>query len=395
MRDTAPEQILDEIVAGYLDAVARGEQPDRSQLLACHPDLAGPLADFFADHDQIQQVARPLRPLTGADNSSAAFTLSPVCLGNPGECFGPYELLGEIARGGMGIVYKARHKTLGRVVALKTILAGRQASPAEVARFELEAAVVANLDHPHIVPVYDSGIHEGHYFLCMKWIEGANLAQEMAGRRGQLATRAHQLWAAGLIADVARAIHHAHQHGVLHRDLKPANILVDAQGRAHVTDFGLAKRVPLRTDPPDTPAEEDLTQTGQAVGTPSYMAPEQARGRSGCLTTAADVYSLGAILYFLLTGQPPFRSDTPLGTLLDALEHDAVRPGSLVRGINRDLETICLKCLSKDVARRYGSSAELPTTWSASVPACPSRPGRSGRRSGWGAGCGASRCWRR
>lgn len=255
--------------------------------------------------------------------------------------FGDYELLEGIAQGGMGAIYKARQVKLNRTVALKTILAGRLAGEDQMKRFRAEAEAVANLDHPNIVPIYEVGEHDDQLFFSMRYVEGGSLDDQMK----RFVADPHA--SAILMAKVARAVHFAHQHGILHRDLKPDNILLDNQGEPHITDFGLAKRVD---------AGENLTVTGEIIGTPNYMSPEQAEGKGFKLTTAVDVYGLGAVLYQLLTGNPPFRADSPLETLRLVIEHEPQRPSSINRRADRDLETICLKCMEKDPQRRYGSA---------------------------------------
>ena len=261
--------------------------------------------------------------------------------------FGDYELLGEIARGGMGVVYKARQISLNRVVALKMILAGQFANQSEVKRFYAEAEAAANLDHPNIVTIHEVGVHQDQHYFSMQYIEGRSLAE--LGYKGT--------WQAGtgkelaqLVAKIARAVQYAHDRGILHRDLKPANILVDAQGEPHVSDFGLARQIGT---------DSGLTMHGAVLGTPSFMAPEQAAGKTAELSPAADIYGLGAILYFLLTGRPPFAAASPLDTLVQVLEGEVIVPRLINPRVARDLEQICLRCLAKGPERRYKSAGAL------------------------------------
>jgi WD40 repeat protein len=324
------EDRVDQVIAEYLAAAQAGRAPDRQELLRRHPDLAQPLAAFFADQDHFDRVAAPLkaeRPIV------------------PEREFGDYVLHAEIARGGMGVVYRATQTSLNRPVALKMILAGPRALPADIQRFRSEAEAVAALDHPHIVPVYEVGQHGGQPYFSMKLVEGGNLTQHLDRYAGN--PRA----AVELVATLSEAIHHAHQRGILHRDLKPRNILLDCQGQPQITDFGLAQRT-------DGNGDSASSLSGDIVGTASYMAPEQARAERP-FTTAVDIFSLGAILYELLTGRPPFRRGTPAETILDVLQKEPQRPRAANPRVDRDLETICLKCLQKEPQRRYGSAEAL------------------------------------
>ena len=262
-----------------------------------------------------------------------------------GQRFGEYELLTEIARGGMGVVYRARQTTLDRVVALKMILAGRLANADEVLRFRTEAEAAGRLQHPNIVAVHDVGDSNGQHYFTMEYIEGTSLDQRLA--QGPLPGKV----AARYVRILARAVQYAHTQGILHRDLKPSNILIDVDDEPHITDFGLAKRL--------GPGSSGQTRTGAVLGTPSYMSPEQAQGKSNELGPASDVYSLGAILYELVTGRPPFRAETPLDTVMQVIGHHPVPPRLLNPKIGHDIETICLKCLEKDPSSRYVSAEAL------------------------------------
>ncbi|MFO0979301.1 MAG: serine/threonine-protein kinase [Planctomycetaceae bacterium] len=258
--------------------------------------------------------------------------------------FGDYELIEEIARGGMGVVYKARQVNLNRTVALKMILSGHLATETDIQRFRAEAEAAANLDHPGIVPIFEIGQHDGQHYFSMGYIDGQSLSQRV--KDGPLEPKL----AADLTRKIAEAIAYAHEKGVIHRDLKPANVLLDSVGEPRVTDFGLARRME---------SDSGLTKTGSVMGTPSYMPPEQAAGRTSEVGVLADVYSLGALLYCLLTGRPPFQAATPAETMRQVMDQEPVSVVSLNSGIPRDLETICHKCLQKDPAKRYQSAREL------------------------------------
>jgi eukaryotic-like serine/threonine-protein kinase len=382
------------VLGAYFEALDAGQSADRQALLDRHPDLAAELAEFFAEQDRFHRLVAPSRseatepgespaqppdgptdshlghPTTAAtppkesgasglvetQAQPSAETLdspSPVRANGDGidlprgtkvRYFGDYEIHEELGRGGMGVVYRARQLSLNRSVALKMIKAGVLADETELRRFQNEAEAVAQLDHPGIVPVYEVGEHEGQKYFCMKLVEGGRLADRLDDYKNE--PRA----AARLVAEATEAVHHAHLRGILHRDLKPANILIDDQGRPHVTDFGLARKVE---------GDSELTQSGAILGTPAYMAPEQASGRRRAVTTASDGYGLGAILYALLTGQAPFGGDSVVETL-DAVRNLPPKPPSRLRaGVPRDLEIICLKCLKKDPQQRYPSALAL------------------------------------
>jgi tetratricopeptide (TPR) repeat protein len=255
-----------------------------------------------------------------------------------------YAILEVLGRGGMGVVYKALQASLNRLVALKMIRSGPLADLEELARFRQEAEAVARLQHPNVVQIYEVGEHGGHPFLALEFVEGGSLAARLAG------TPQPARQAAELVETLARAIHDAHGRGIVHRDLKPANVLLTRDGTPKISDFGLAKRLDV---------EAGRTPSGAVLGTPSYMAPEQARGKSREVGPLADVYALGAVLYELLTGRPPFRGETAADTLLQVLSEEPVSPSRLQPKVPRDLETICLKCLQKDPRRRYASALDL------------------------------------
>lgn len=360
---TEREERLGRILADYLHAVEAGAPPDRAELMKQYPELADELGSFFRNRELMERIAQPIKEQAPALVETIGLSAGANSgVGAAIRYFGDYELLEEIARGGMGVVFRARQTSLNRIVAVKMILSGQLASPADVQRFKTEAEAAAGLDHPHIVPIYEVGEHEGQHYFSMKLVEGGSLAKWIAD--GGKDVTQYQRQAARLLIQVARAVHHAHQRGILHRDLKPANILLQFENQQPasksaivnaafaspmVTDFGLAKRVE---------GASDLTQSGAIVGTPSYMAPEQVRAEKQ-LTTAVDVYSLGAILYEMLTGRTPFQAKTPFDTLMQVLDRDPAPLRSIQNKIDADLETICLKCMQKTPERRYESAAAL------------------------------------
>jgi tRNA A-37 threonylcarbamoyl transferase component Bud32 len=335
--DTDRDERVTAALRDYLEGQDFGRHPDRAALLAAHPDLADELTAFFAESDRLGGFAAWLG---GTPAGAAPSTPPPGTTGPPPWRFAGYELLEEVGRGGMGVVYKARQAGTNRTVAVKLL---RADDPVGAARLLAEARAAARLDHIGIVPIYEVGEHAGRPFLAMAFVAGTSLAARLAS--GPLPPRE----AARVARDAARAVQHAHENGVIHRDLKPGNILLEPDGRVRVTDFGLAKRS----------GEETLTADGAVLGTPAYMPPECAAGGAPAAGPTADVYGLGAVLYALLTGRPPFAGPTPLDTLRRVAEDDPVRPRLLNPLADRGLEAVCLKCLEKDPAHRYPSAREL------------------------------------
>jgi serine/threonine protein kinase/tetratricopeptide (TPR) repeat protein len=362
------EARLDEILTRYLSAADAGRRLAPSAILALYPDLAEELREFFADHDRVELLAAPLRaasagetPRAAADTDVDIRTARPTAEMPVG--IGAYQLLEEIGRGGMAVVWKGWHTQLNRTVAIKTIRPDAPTGPAALARFRAEAQAVARLQHANIVQIFEVADHDGRPYLVLEYVDGGSLAQRLDGTPVPAAD------AATLVEMLARAVDYAHRRGVVHRDLKPANILLVSSGvvsgelsehstthhspltthQPKITDFGLAV---LMEDGADR-----LTETGTAVGTPTYMAPEQARGRKADIGPGGDIHALGVILYELLTGRPPFIGVSKLDTLLQVMRDPAVPPRRLQPGVPRDLQTICLKCLEKDPARRYATAA--------------------------------------
>src|SRR5262245_22565102 len=285
-------------------------------------------------------------PLTskGQSGSTGPYLTDTVQSRNEWPLIPGYEILGELGHGGMGVVYKARQVSLGRLVALKMILAGTYARPHDLARFRTEVRAVAHLQHPHIVQFYDAGEHDGKPYFALEFLGGGSLARNFGGR--PLKPRQ----AAQLVKTLAGAMQYAHQRGIVHRDLKPSNVLLTEEGIPKITDFGLAKQLE---------ADSTLTQSGTIIGTPSYMAPEQARGETKDIGPLVDVYALGAILYELLTGRPPFRAHTPVDTILQVRSEKPVPPSRLQPAVPRTLEAVCLKCLHKEPGKRYTHARTL------------------------------------
>lgn len=351
MTVSTSDERLGAILGAMTDDLRQGRSPDVAALAREHPDLAQDLQTLWAAVLVAEGVA-------AEGLSGEVVEAPPLTVSQPGgrlcgaaaprphlpRTFGDYELLEELGRGGMGVVYRARQVSLGRIVALKLMLRGELATADDLARFRSEAQAAARLDHPHIVRVLEVGEHAGQPYFTMQYIGGTTLSRRLAD--GPLPPRE----AAELLLPVCQAIDFAHGQGVLHRDLKPSNILIDEQGRPHVSDFGLAKRVE---------GDARLTRTGAILGTPAYMPPEQAAGARGKLTPASDVYSLGAILYQMLTGRPPLEAASPMDTLLLVLEQEPLPPRLVNPRADRELELMAVKCLQKPPELRYASAAAL------------------------------------
>ncbi|NLS91565.1 MAG: protein kinase [Planctomycetaceae bacterium] len=319
----------------YLNRLQAGERPDREKLLRDHPQLESAL--------RCLEALDALVPVEGSEGEPEGSDSHSLFSHLPRD-FAHFELEEEIGRGGMGVVYKARQKDLDRTVAVKMILDSYLASEEHVRRFHEEARAAARVEHSNIVHIHEVGQWNDQHYFVMEYIEGTSLAEKLCH------STIEPEQAAMLVQRVARAVEHLHQQGIIHRDLKPSNILIDKDGEPHVTDFGLAKLFQKGGQ---------STATGIIVGTPSYMAPEQAAGKSELLGPRCDVYSLGAILYELLTGRPPFQEDRPLDTVMKVLSGEPPLPRSLNRKVPRALELICLKCLAKVPDERYESAAAL------------------------------------
>jgi eukaryotic-like serine/threonine-protein kinase len=339
---------VDRLFAEYLGSIDRSEKVDCAEFLRQHTEYAEELRELIEADQIIAEVRR--------EADAAATALPPTAILNAkGNTLAPlpnttlrflgdYELLEEIAHGGMGVVYKARQLSLGRIVAIKMIRGGGFAADDDIQRFRNEAEAIANLHHKNIVAIYEVGEHEGEYYFSMNFVEGGCLSDLV--REHPLPARE----AVVIVKQAAEAVQHAHEQGVLHRDIKPSNILIDSNGDIQLTDFGLAKRVE---------SDSSLTMTGQILGTPSYMPPEQAGGNRALMGPGSDVYSLGAVLCELLTGRPPFAAATPLETIRQIFEQESLSPRLLNREVPKDLETICLKCLNKLPSERYTTAQEL------------------------------------
>lgn len=347
-----------EVLNEYLDYLQKNDEASCQSLRAVNPRLKALMAcldslERLAPSAESGDASADLTPddptlLLSRSSNQSQSTLPPVEFGN-------YELLEELGRGGMGIVYKARQKDLNRVVALKTILSNQFASEEEVRRFYLEAQAAGRLQHANIVPIHEVGQHLGQHYFTMDFIAGGSLATPALHSLTDAETR-DDYQIASLMQQVSQAVEYLHSRDIIHRDLKPSNILIDERGQAFVTDFGLAKVFDLL--PTGSPADA-RTQTGMIVGTPGYMSPEQAAGQLDEISARSDIFSLGIILYELLTGVSPFKQSSPLDSLVAVIEGEPALPHTLRTDIPVPLELICLKCLEKDPDQRYQSAREL------------------------------------
>ena len=342
---------LEELLAEYLQNVEDGVPVDSEALAARYPEHRGELLEFIAMDRKFRERSTTLNraPPIAADMVASSPELP--SLKDPSISVGDYEILEEIDRGGMGIVFRARHKTLKRVAAIKMLLAGTFATAESALRFRREAAAAARLNHSGIVAVYDVGVVDqpgalhGQTWFAMAFVAGTDLARRIES------TLFDSHSAATLMVQIADAVHYAHGKGVIHRDLKPANILLDTDGSPHITDFGLSRCLGEQ--------ETQLTADGQIFGTPGYMSPEQATGKNGAVGAVSDVYSLGAVLYCMLTGRPPFRANSTVATLQQVVNDAPAPPRLLNRDVHSDLESIILKCLEKHPPDRYQTAEEL------------------------------------
>lgn len=337
--DSVYDQELADLLSAYTDRAIAGEELDLEEAIQAHPKFASDLRELWGVMVVAQAAGHHQRnALSGENEYEFAGLELPFELGD-------YILEEEIGRGGMGIVYEATCKSNGRKVAVKMILKGDFASKTEKERFRAEAEAARRLNHPNIVPIYDIGEHEGLPYFCMKLIRGDTLSAKLV-RGPMMATKA-----AEIMASISDAVAYAHQQGVLHRDLKPSNIILDEKGIPHLADFGLAKAI--------SSTEASLTRTGAVLGTPAYMSPEQASGARGNVGTSSDVYSLGAILYHMLTGRSPFMGATPVETVLMVLEQPPIPLRTLNHRVDRNLEMVTLRCLQKPQDLRYASATKL------------------------------------
>lgn len=346
------EQDLFEKLEAYTAALQAGDRSACEELLNSYPDLN----DYVECLGDLNAMASPPPTPSGRESKNLAEMFEPTISSNSGsslgssmlkpqQSFGKFEIVEELGRGGMGVVFKARQTDLKRDVAVKVIRTHQLANEEELRRFQIEAQAAARLQHPNIVAVHECGEIDGLQYFAMDFIVGDTLSDRL--KQGPMDCEE----AANLLVPIAEAVGYLHEHGVIHRDLKPSNILIDDDGQPHVTDFGLARL-----------AEDDAsvqTRTGLILGTPSYMSPEQAAGRHRLIDRRTDIYSLGAILYEMLTGQPPFKDENPLDTIVQVIEQEPQLPRRLRPEVPRDLELICLKCLEKEPERRYASAREM------------------------------------